>query len=755
MESTPIPSPVTVAVTEESAVDPLTCGRKAATLATLIQAGFPAVDGVVIPTRIHRLFQEHDDERHGRGQNSARLDQALAEILARYPSSRLAVRSSGIAEDTATASFAGLYTSVLDVAGREPLREAVLTCWKSAANVDFYHGADHSPVLPMAVLVQPLLAPDTAGAAFLDDAGDVLVSAVRGRADELMQGETIAEEWEVVRATATCVRNPSGALTSSTARAIADLTRRTSKHLAYSAEIEWAIVEDELVLLQARPATRRSSRVVAWPTPARGEWRRDIRLGEWLPEPVTPLFASWFLPEVDRRFRHAQRRRSGVRVPEPSYRIINGWYYHSPLGDRRSSELLRGMLTHPAFACAMLAGRRWPDIANRVVLKEELTTLEKHWPRRYHDLLASTEAGLGSVDEHTVCDFVDQMTELVGDYVWPMLLVGGAAWRAEYALARYYRRHIQPASGLSHHGLLITGRGLDDFVPHAVSTLDWSRPTLGELVKDDQLPKSDPSRAPHESAALEQNCLVILSRRNVNPRRFIRLLDAARETARRRTSYTADLTRPWPVLRQALDRLATVLVSKGAIERPEHIHFLTRNEVRAALSDTGSSRLAELAATRLQEWKRQGALRPPPALGTPACLLPLLLTRPVEHSGEPSQDGVLRGIGVSPGRATGRARIVDDLDWDNTAAGDVLIVRSFVPALAPLMRNAVAVAADLGSVAAHMSVIAREYGVPAVVGLQSVTETVGNGDLITVDGTTGHVYTRLAAHPPALDGPAS
>ena len=755
MENTPIQSPLTVALTEKKAADPLRCGRKAATLAALLQAGFPGTDGLVIPAQIHRLFQDHGYESHGRGPASTYLDQALAEILDRYPSTRLAVRSSGIAEDTATASFAGLYTSVLDVAGLAPLREAVLTCWKSSASMDFYHGADHSAVPSMAILIQPLLAPDAAGAALLGDAGDVLVSAVHGRADELMQGETIAEEWEVRQASATCVRNNSGTITPGMAYAIADLARRTSTHLAYPVEIEWAIVENELVLLQARPATGRSAQVVTWPAPSRGEWRRDIRLGEWLPEPVTPLFASWFLPEVDRRFRHAQRRRSGVRVPEPSYRIINGWYYHSPLGDRRSSELLRGMLTHPAFACAMLAGRRWPEIANRVVLKEELTTLEERWPRRYHDLLATTEAGLGSVDEHTAFDFVDRMTKLVGDYIWPMLLVGGAAWRAEYALARYYRRHIQPAAGVPHHGLLVTGHGVDDFVPHAVSTLDWSRPTLGELMKADQLPKHDPDRVPRESAALEQICLSTLSQRNVNPRRFMRLLNAARQNARRRAAYTADLTRPWPLLRQALDNLAAGLASNGVIDQPGRIYFLTRNEVRAALSDRASSRLTELAATRLQEWKQQRGLRPPPALGTPAYLLPLLLTRPVEYSGEPSQNGVLHGIGVSPGRATGRAHIVDDLDWSDSTAGNVLIVRSFVPALAPLMRNAAGVAADLGSVAAHMSVIAREYGVPAVVGLQSVTQTVRNGDLVTVDGTTGHIYTRLAAHPPALEVPGT
>jgi pyruvate,water dikinase len=72
--------------------------------------------------------------------------------------------------------------------------------------------------------------------------------------------------------------------------------------------------------------------------------------------------------------------------------------------------------------------------------------------------------------------------------------------------------------------------------------------------------------------------------------------------------------------------------------------------------------------------------------------------------------------------------------------GDIVVVRSFVPALAPLIRNVGAIAADHGSVAAHMSVIAREHGVPAVIGLRSATEVVRDGDLITVDGTTGCIH---------------
>jgi pyruvate,water dikinase len=209
--------------------------------------------------------------------------------------------------------------------------------------------------------------------------------------------------------------------------------------------------------------------------------------------------------------------------------------------------------------------------------------------------------------------------------------------------------------------------------------------------------------------------------------------------------YTQNLTWPWPILRRALSRLGAALEDEGVIDRPEHVYFLSYEELRDALSKRPPTRRQGVVSRRVREWKHQCALRPPQALGSAACLLPLLLTRPPAEADGRSSDGVLRGVGVSPGRVTGRARLVDHLARAEVTVRDVLVVRSFVPALAPLIRNAGAVAADLGSVAAHMSVIAREYGVPAVVGLHSVTETVRDGDLITVDGTTGCVYPPGAA----------
>ena len=102
--------------------------------------------------------------------------------------------------------------------------------------------------------------------------------------------------------------------------------------------------------------------------------------------------------------------------------------------------------------------------------------------------------------------------------------------------------------------------------------------------------------------------------------------------------------------------------------------------------------------------------------------------------------GAVLGQGASPGRATGRVRIVSaPEDFDAFQPGEVLVVQATAPAWTPLFGRAAAVVTDGGTLAAHASLVAREYGIPAVVGTGQATRVLATGQLVTVDGTTGTV----------------
>jgi pyruvate,water dikinase len=102
----------------------------------------------------------------------------------------------------------------------------------------------------------------------------------------------------------------------------------------------------------------------------------------------------------------------------------------------------------------------------------------------------------------------------------------------------------------------------------------------------------------------------------------------------------------------------------------------------------------------------------------------------------------LRGMPASPGRATGPVRVVRGPEgFAHFQPGEVLVAQVTAPAWTPLFGLAAAVVTDGGSLAAHASLVAREYGIPAVVGVGDATERLRDGQRVTVDGSAGIVET--------------
>jgi len=112
----------------------------------------------------------------------------------------------------------------------------------------------------------------------------------------------------------------------------------------------------------------------------------------------------------------------------------------------------------------------------------------------------------------------------------------------------------------------------------------------------------------------------------------------------------------------------------------------------------------------------------------------------VVRTARPIPEGALRGEPASPGRASGPVRVVHGAeDFDRFRQGEVLVARATAPAWTPLFSRAVAVVTDGGSLAAHASLVAREFGIPAVVAVGDATLRLSDGQIVTVDGSAGLV----------------
>jgi pyruvate,water dikinase len=186
--------------------------------------------------------------------------------------------------------------------------------------------------------------------------------------------------------------------------------------------------------------------------------------------------------------------------------------------------------------------------------------------------------------------------------------------------------------------------------------------------------------------------------------------------------------------------MGEALAEKGAIGAADEIFFLTREEALAALAGeplAPTVNVAERRATR----DLQSRLVPPAFVGNVSRVMrsiPGSFARMI--GARPSDAALVSGSPASPGRVTGSVRVVRGVDdFDALQPGEILVAPLTAPAWTPLFTKAAAVVTDVGSAASHASIIAREYGIPAVVGCGDATARLRTGMRVTVDGSTGNV----------------
>jgi pyruvate,water dikinase len=183
--------------------------------------------------------------------------------------------------------------------------------------------------------------------------------------------------------------------------------------------------------------------------------------------------------------------------------------------------------------------------------------------------------------------------------------------------------------------------------------------------------------------------------------------------------------------KQALMAEADRLMQAGVIRDREDVFFLTfpefHNVVRTGHADT------DLIDRRKNEFRMFQAMTPPRVLTSEG----EALSGAYRRDGLPA--GALIGLAVSAGTVEGRARVILDMAEADPEPGDILVTAHTDPSWSPLFVAVSGLVTEVGGLMTHGAVIAREYGLPAVVGVDQATRLIQDGDRIRVDGTNGYV----------------
>lgn len=762
-------------------------GGKGGMLARMFQDGYPVPEGFVI---LPPAFQEEKLNPEAWNQIQAYLNG----MRKNHKGARFAVRSSALSEDSALASFAGEFETVLNVKTDQEIQDAIDKVFRSrkSERVKVYStGLDMEQSHQIAVVIQLMVQSEISGVLFTADPitgsyANMIGNYVHGLGEQLVSGEADAYPFQLTR--------PKGKYDGSEAfrkyaAGLYKFAARLETELGGPQDIEWAVAEGKLYLLQARPITTLTpgnldTYEINESLAGDALWV-NTNVGEAIPDVITPLTWS-IVRELDietgfvpgyylwsgnicgRIYSNISQRLSAVtaiygniklalkilgeifgRMPEgltvPVYpfsrinlikTIIPRVKYYFKNFREVSKNMPRYIEETPEWC------RKTTEEIKKINTKAELLSLWKHELEPYNTkawwglIVSGTKAVLaltlskkltklvGTEDANTLLSNLRGDTELasLGPVVGISKVIKGEMSREEY-LIRYGHR------GPHEFELSIPGPAEDaDWLERQIEEFEKSDTDVEGLLKKQHTQyeaalKRFKERYPQKVKWLEKQ------------------ITKASEGARIREAARSEFVRVFRVIRSfALKTGELTGIGDG-------VFFLYLQEVEELLA--GRSLAMEQIPARRENYEKYKVLPPFPSIIRGRFY-------PFEWAKDPNRrmdyydaampvaiapdSETLKGFAGAAGRVEGIVRVLANPEQgDKLQPGEILVATTTNVGWTPLFPKAAAIITDVGAPLSHAAIVARELGIPAVVGCGNATVRLKTGDRVIVDGGQGVV----------------
>jgi len=799
-------------------------GNKAGNLAILKQAGFDVPEFVVIPTNVFTAPPLAD-----------RLQSMLPDRLSHLAGNRFAVRSSSVEEDGAVNSFAGQFASFLDVAKPELLSRArQVAASGQRDHVVAYRqtaGATSARQGP-AVMIQEMVDADAAGVAFAADpvSGDrdtAVVAATCGTGESLVGGELQGDTWHVDPDAGIACRSLEGGapvLTDAEVRAVVALVREVSAFIGRPQDIEWAIRQSRLYLLQSRDITALKS---ARPDGNYALWDNS-NIVESYGGVTTPLTFTVAREAYQEAYRHMGRvlgvSEKDIAANERAYAqmigLIRGRVYYNLLNWYRLLLLTPGFRFNRGFMEQMMgvteglpddvtpkpaAGGRFAAVRSTMGLARVACRLvvrmitHNRDVRRFHRRLEAllVPVDLSSMNVDQLIDYYEHLqqrvirawdTPLVND-LFCMIFHGALRqvskrWLAD-DMAEIHNDLVAGEAGIvslepvrrmrdmantvvddplmiqalrigSRSDIEALARRAESFSAQRDAYLErFGDRCLDELKLESQTLCDDPlplyravgqlastggkESLPDDSRQTAECKLAkALSGRPLRRRIYGWLLCRARTRVRDRENLRFERTRVYGRVRAVFVEIGRRFAGQGQLADAADVFYLQASEIEGHIRGTGiGGSLLTLVASRRAEFQaycdeadlpRRFVTCGPPQLES-SMQLPAL----PDVSSADSQEGQA----CSPGIVRGPVRIVRDPRNTDFRSGEILVAERTDPGWVTIFPLVKGMIMERGSLLSHSAIVARELGIPAVVGVDDACRWLVDGDWVELDGSTG------------------
>jgi pyruvate,water dikinase len=748
----------TTILTLDDELDQALVGQKAATLSQIKRWGYQVPKGWV-------LVPGNDPEK-------------LLQFLQPSELSPLVVRSSAIGEDSEQASAAGQYLTVLQVTNEQQLQQAITEVRESYNNPSaVQYRRDRSlPDTAMSVLIQQQIQSAYSGVAFSRDPitqqGDaVIIEALPGSPTQVVSGKVTPEQYRafVVEADnlSSVKLEGTGRVPQALIKQVAYLARRLEKrYLGVPQDIEWSYDGQTLWLLQARPIT------TLLPI-----WTRKIA-AEVIPGAVHPLTWSINRPLTcgvwgDIFTLALGDRATGLDFAQTATLHYSRAYFNaSLLGDiflrmglpPESLEFLtRGAkISKPPLQSTL---QNLPGLLK--LLKQELN-LEKDFKKDYQNVFIPGLSQLANASPE------EQETEE---------LLAGIDINLKLIRQATYYSILAPLSAAIRQGVFrVKDEQIDNSVTPEVAALRSLR-TLAVDAKE-VLPECEPeqvfdklAQTPEGEKILYEfnelledygylsdvgtNIAVPTWKEDPQPIKqlFVQLIQLSqpekaeleaskaippkrkRGTVQRRIDIKGRVTEVYSrllaELRWRFVALEKILVKSGLLRQVGDIFFLQLDEVRRLVVDGDNEWKANL--TQLIQFRRSQFHQDSLIEQVPFVVYGNIPPHPADAA-QVYSDQILQGIPASHGQAEGRIKVVRNLqNLPHIDKDTILVVPYTDSGWAPLLVRAGGLVAEAGGRLSHGAIVAREYGIPAVMDVKGATWILQDGQRVRIDGSRGIV----------------
>ena len=731
------------------------------------------------------------------------INEILNEIirLGNIDTDYFAVRSSATTEDLIEMSFAGQHDTFLNVQGINNLILAIKKCWLSlwSTRAIMYreqNEINHSDA-QMAVVIQKMIFADKSGVTFSinpinGNANQILINVVNGEGEKLVSGIATPCEFIINKTSNNLISSKIKSTQNCNLKTIeinhlSEISKNIESYFGTPQDIEWSISNNQIIILQSRPITAYKN--ILNIEGVKGSWTR-IGFDDWLRKPMCPLFETMVIPVLNNVADDFIARKIKLYRNKPTWTSIDGFFY-TKMG--LMFTLKTFLIPNLFMRLVQSIHKEWSIVfvsqhERRIdkLIRQETKTVSEIKEHLQEVLNANAEAWSYII----LTGICAKLSEKLFSLLFKAFVPSKYSFSYTEVLSGYFNKSIEADDAIWQVALnakmnkklfdyiLLDGNSFDEIgqldkawlqelkiwinkYGYRLFELDFifssmqDEPEMALDIVRNYL-KSNTTRSPYsmyyENYKKSKNTKILflneICKKNIFGKLLLNSFILADKYAIIRENRPFYLHYGWCLMRKDVIKIAQVAKDKKILTNENDIFFISKiqfeqilnsMETDKSFSDQELNLIGEIIRTNKTIYKKRSKITSIPVTLSSnfviRCLLMFFKSKRKSKninifSGYSGSSGIVRGI---------ICKIENNRDFNKFKQDQILLALNTTPAWTPLFSMAGGIVTQHGGSLSHAAIVAREYQIPAVLGISNIFQILNNGDEVELNGNNGTV----------------